>query len=81
MNFISIVLVFMLAYGVGRDVILNPETDRNLSTFFERLLVPYFGMYGELFIEYPQQNCELLEFVMCQIFDSFFIAKFISKGF
>ena len=53
MNFISIALVFMLAYGVGRDVILNPEPDHSLSTFFERLLVPYFGMYGELFIDYP----------------------------
>ena len=71
MNFISIALVFMLAYGVGRDVILNPETDRSFSKFFERLFVPYFGMYGELFIEYPQQNCELLEIVMFQIFDLF----------
>lgn len=58
MNFISIALVFMLAYGVGRDVILNPEPDHSLSTFFERVLVPYFGMYGELFIDYPQQNCK-----------------------
>lgn len=59
MNFISIVLVFMLAYGVGRDVILDLETDRSVLTFFERLLVPYFGLYGELFIEYPQQNGKL----------------------
>ena len=58
MNFISIVLVFIFAYGVGRDVILNPETDRSLQAFGERLLVPYFEMYGELFIDYPQQNCE-----------------------
>ena len=71
----------MLAYGVGRDVILNPETDRSLSTFLERLLVPYFGMYGELFIEYPQQNRELLEFVMFQIFDPFFIVKCQLKSF
>ena len=59
MNFISIVLVFMLAYGVGRDVILNLETDRSVLTFFGRLLVPYFGLYGELFIEHPQQNGKL----------------------
>lgn len=49
----------MLAYGVGRDVILDLETDRSVLTFFERLLVPYFGLYGELFIEYPQQNGKL----------------------
>ena len=81
MNFISIAVVFMLAYGVGRDVILNPETDRSLSTFLERLLVPYFGMYGELFIEYPEKNRELLEFVMFQIFDPFFIVKCQLKSF
>lgn len=52
-------LVFMLAYGVGRDVILNPETNRSLSTFAERLLVPYFQMYGELFMDYPQQSSKL----------------------
>ena len=46
----------MFAYGIGRDVILNPDTDRSFSTFAGRLLVPYFEMYGELFIEYPQQN-------------------------
>lgn len=59
MSFMSIMLVFMLAYGVGRDVILYPETDRSLSTFTERLFVPYFQMYGELFMEYPQQSGKL----------------------
>lgn len=81
MNFIIIAVVFMLAYGITRDVILNPETDRSLSTFLERLLVPYFGMYGELFIEYPQQNGELSEFVMFQIFDPFFSCKVSIKKF
>ena len=52
----SIVVVFMLAYGIGRDVILNPNTDRSFETFFGRLMVPYFQMYGELFIEYPQSS-------------------------
>lgn len=62
MNFMTIALVFMFAYGIGRDVILNPDTDRSFSTFAGRLLVPYFEMYGELFIEYPQQNSKFWEF-------------------
>lgn len=61
MNFMSIVLVFMLAYGVGRDVILNPDTDRSFSTFVGRLFVPYFQMYGELFIEYPQESSKFFD--------------------
>lgn len=55
----SIVLVFMLAYGVGRDIILNPDTDRSFSRFVGRLFVPYFQMYGELFIEYPQESSKI----------------------
>lgn len=51
-----IAVVFMLAYGIGRDVILNPDADRSWSRFWTRLFVPYFQIYGELFIEYPQQN-------------------------
>ena len=57
----SIVLVFMLAYGVGRDIILNPDTDRSFSRFVGRLFVPYFQMYGELFIEYPQESSKLFD--------------------
>ena len=49
----------MLAYGIGRDVILNPETDRSFATFVGRLFVPYFQMYGELFVDYPQQSSKL----------------------
>ena len=61
MNFMSIVLVFMLAYGVGRDIILNPDTDRSFSRFVGRLFVPYFQMYGELFIEYPQETSKFFD--------------------
>lgn len=64
MNFIKIALVFMLAYGVGRDVILNPDTDRSLSTFAQRLIVPYFHVCGELFIEFPQQNRKSRNFLI-----------------
>ena len=56
MNFMCIVIVFMFAYGIGRDVILYPDTDRSINRYFGRLLVPYFEMYGELFIDYPHSN-------------------------
>ena len=46
----------MFAYGIGRDVILYPDTDRSINRYFVRLLVPYFEMYGELFIDYPHSN-------------------------
>ena len=52
-------LVFMFGYGISRDIILNPDTNPSTNRFFERLLVPYFEMYGELFIEYPQSNSKL----------------------
>lgn len=56
MNFIIIALVFMIAYGIGRDIILNPDSDRSFSIFARRLIVPYFQIYGELFMEYPQTD-------------------------
>ena len=49
----------MFGYGISRDVILNPDTNPSTNKFFERLLVPYFEMFGELFIEYPQSNSKL----------------------
>ena len=49
-------MVFMFAYGISRDVILNPNTGQSINTFFKRLLVPYVEMYGELFIDYPESN-------------------------
>lgn len=58
MNFFSIVLVFMVAYGIGRDIILNADSDRSLAIFAQRLIVPYFQIYGELLMEYPQTDSE-----------------------
>ena len=58
MNFFSIVLVFMVAYDIGRDIILNADSDRSLTIFAQRLIVPYFQTYGELFMEYPKTDSE-----------------------
>ena len=54
--FIFILLVFLVAYGIARYVILNPDKSRSFSTFGEILMIPYFQIYGELFLEIPQDN-------------------------
>jgi len=51
-----VLLVFTIAYGVSRYVILNPFTKRSWSTLANLLLVPYFQLYGELFLEVPQSE-------------------------
>lgn len=56
MNFFSIVLVFMVAYSIGRDIILNADSNRSLAKLPATLIVPYFQMYGEMFMEYPQTD-------------------------
>ena len=55
-NFLLVLLVFMLAYGVSRYAILNPFRKRSWETIGELLLVPYFQIYGELFLEIPQSD-------------------------
>ena len=61
-NFLFVLLVFMLAYGVSRFVILNPFNKRTWGTIGELLLVPYFQIYGELFLEIPQDDKSLFYF-------------------
>ena len=54
-NFLFVLVVFTLAYGVSRYVILNPFTERSWKTLGELVFVPYFQLYGELFLDYPQE--------------------------
>ncbi|XP_057301332.1 transient receptor potential cation channel subfamily M member 7-like [Hydractinia symbiolongicarpus] len=54
--FMFILLVFLTAYGVSRYAILNTSTKRTWGTIGEMVFAPYFQIYGELFLEYPQQN-------------------------
>lgn len=57
--------VFLLAYGVARQTILEPNTAASWKKVAEIFFVPYFQVYGELFIdkdklyngEYPKVCC------------------------
>ncbi|XP_066913442.1 transient receptor potential cation channel subfamily M member-like 2 isoform X2 [Clytia hemisphaerica] len=55
-NFLFVLVVFTLAYGVSRYAILNPYTKRSWSTLYKLVMIPYFQIYGELFLEYPQED-------------------------
>ena len=43
--------VFLLAYGVARRTLLEPNTPFSWKSVAEIFFVPYFQVYGELFIE------------------------------
>ena len=43
--------VFLLAYGVARQTLLEPNTPFKWNSVAEIFFVPYFQVYGELFIE------------------------------
>ena len=43
--------VFLLAYGVARQTLLEPNTAFKWKSVAEIFFVPYFQVYGELFIE------------------------------
>lgn len=51
-----ILLVFLVAYGVARHVILNPDETRGFITPVRVTMVPYFQLFGELFLDYPQDS-------------------------
>ena len=49
--FLFIMAVFLLAYGVARQTILEPNAAVSWKNVAEIFFVPYFQVYGELFIE------------------------------
>jgi len=49
--FLFIMAVFLLAYGVARQTLLEPNTPFKWNSVAEIFFVPYFQVYGELFIE------------------------------
>ena len=48
--------MFVMAYGIGRYAILNPEEDRSAATIGSIIMIPYFQLFGELFLDYPQDS-------------------------
>lgn len=56
MYFMFIMFVFLAAFGVSRYAILYPNKKQSWSTIGEIVFAPYFHIYGELFLDYPQEN-------------------------
>lgn len=71
-----ILLVFLVAYGVARHVILNPDESRAYITPVKVTMVPYFQLFGELFLDYPQDSRKSL---IQQSRDCLKYAKFFTK--
>ena len=49
--FLFIMAIFLLAYGVARQAILDPKTSFSWKSVAEIFFVPYFQVFGELFID------------------------------
>ena len=54
--FMFIFFVFIVAYGVARHVILNRDETRALITPVKVTMVPYFQLFGELFLDFPKET-------------------------
>ncbi|XP_057302958.1 transient receptor potential cation channel subfamily M member 1-like [Hydractinia symbiolongicarpus] len=60
MNFLIILSVFLLSYGIARYAILLPQDDFSWSSFRHMITIPYFEMYSEVFFETTAKQNETL---------------------
>ena len=51
MFFVCIFAVFLLAYGIAAQALRYPNTELTWSLFVDVIYMPYWQMYGELFLE------------------------------
>lgn len=66
--FLCILVVFVLAYGIGRHVILNRHGNHSVSTIVGIIMIPYFQLFGELFLDYPQDSRKFNESMLVLAF-------------
>lgn len=52
-NFLAIISIFMLAYGIGRYSVLMPYDEISWKTIRYLVTMPYFGMYNNMFMSIP----------------------------
>ena len=50
MFFVIILGVFLIAYGVSSHAILHPNSPFNITIIQKVFYIPYFNIYGELFL-------------------------------
>ena len=55
MYFLTILFIFMVAYGVCSTAILTPQK-RSWQMFVDVIFRPYYNIYGELFIDRDPEN-------------------------
>ncbi|XP_066271870.1 transient receptor potential cation channel subfamily M member-like 2 [Branchiostoma lanceolatum] len=49
--FMFVLLVFILAYGVARLSLMQPDPSRGWNLFIDAVRIPYWQMYGDLFTD------------------------------
>ena len=49
--FLSILMIFILAFGVAMQALLYPYNDFSFLMLRDAVYTPFFQMFGELFIE------------------------------
>ena len=54
--FLIIMVIFMLAYGIAQQAILHPQQEASVTLLSQIFFRPYFQIYGELFLEDPEQS-------------------------
>ena len=54
--FIIILSVFLLSYGIARYAILMPTREVSINSLQQILLIPYFQIFGEMFLEVQQNS-------------------------
>ena len=56
-TFIIVLLIAILAYGIFRHAILNPDVESSWNILFEVLFPPYLLTYGDIGIEKRRREC------------------------
>lgn len=68
-TFLCILVMFLLGYGVASQSLLFPDQDFGWFPFKNALVVPYFQIYGELYldaIQHGMYSCKCSErFSLC----------------
>lgn len=49
--FVSVLLVVLLGHGVSSQALMNPNQELSLTALKNTFYMPYFQIYGELFLD------------------------------
>ena len=63
--FICILLVFIFSYGVVAQALRFPQANASWSLLVDVVYMPYWQMYGELFLEDLQGQISAIDALFC----------------